>query len=81
MANTARVTEEYFTAIEVAKRFKVTRWTIYKLVDQGKLGAVHFGKSLRIAESHIEKYLAEQERKTATDNTVKNIVGAACKSS
>ena len=59
----SKVTETKFSIKEVAQRFRVHATTIYRLMDNGKLGFYQIGRRRIVGESHIEQYLALAERK------------------
>jgi excisionase family DNA binding protein len=54
------VHEEYFTLEEVAERLKVSRRTVNRWVEDGKLVAVKFAPGqgrIRIAESDLKEFI------------------------
>ncbi|HEX9546089.1 MAG TPA: helix-turn-helix domain-containing protein [Acidimicrobiales bacterium] len=56
-----KATESRFvTVAEVAKLLRVSNMTVYRLVQAGQLPAVRVGRSYRIREEDIDKYLAAQ---------------------
>jgi len=57
--------EQYYTVKEIAEMLKVTMKTIYRIIEAGELPAARVGKSLRISETNLKKYLDKQ---TGADN-------------
>ena len=52
--------EKFFTPEELAGRFKLTRMTIYRLIRARKIPAIRIGKSYRISEQDLEKWMEGQ---------------------
>lgn len=52
--------DAYLTAPELARRWKVTRATIYNLMQRG-LPSVTIGRSRRFRVADVEAWLAEQQ--------------------
>jgi excisionase family DNA binding protein len=50
----------YVTVAEVAGQLRVSNMTVYRLVQAGQLPAVRIGRSYRIREEDVDKYLAAQ---------------------
>ncbi len=48
----------FLTVAEVATLLRVSNMTVYRLISSGQLSAVRVGKSYRIREDDIDKYLA-----------------------
>ena len=48
----------FLTVAEVAALLRVSNMTVYRLISGGQLAAVRVGKSYRIREDDIDKYLA-----------------------
>jgi excisionase family DNA binding protein len=46
------------TVAEVAATMRVSNMTVYRLIKGGDLAAVRVGKSYRIRESDVQRYLA-----------------------
>jgi excisionase family DNA binding protein len=49
--------EKWYTVEELAKKLKLHPESIRRSIREGKLGAVRFGKALRIPESSFEEYV------------------------
>lgn len=50
----------YVTVAEVADQLRVSNMTVYRLVQSGQLAAVRVGRSYRIREDDVDRYLAGQ---------------------
>ncbi len=50
----------YLTVSEVASALRVSNMTVYRLINNGQLGAVRVGKSYRLREEDLDKYLADR---------------------
>lgn len=51
---------EYVTPEEAARRLKVSRWTIYRLIRDGRLPVARLGRVVRIPEPALDD-LVERE--------------------
>ena len=52
---------EIFTAREVAAVLKVHPSKIYRLIQAGKLPAIHIGRNVRVSRPALEAYLAKAQ--------------------
>ena len=50
----------FVTVAEVAGMLRVSNMTVYRLVQAGALPAVRVGRSYRIREDDVDRYLASQ---------------------
>jgi excisionase family DNA binding protein len=50
----------FLTVAEVAAQLRVSNMTVYRLVKAGEIGAVRVGKSYRIADHDVDRYLADR---------------------
>ena len=50
----------FLTVAEVADQMRVSNMTVYRLIKAGEIGAVRVGKSYRIAEQDVDRYLASR---------------------
>lgn len=50
----------FVTVAEVADLLRVSNMTVYRLVQSGQLPAVRVGRSYRIREDDMDRYLADQ---------------------
>jgi excisionase family DNA binding protein len=51
-------TARFLTVAEVANLLRVSSMTVYRLINAGELPAVRVGKSYRLREDDVDKYLA-----------------------
>lgn len=50
----------FLTVSEVARTLRVSNMTVYRLVRSGTLPAVQVGRSYRLQESDVRKYLDDR---------------------
>lgn len=50
----------YLTVREVAGTLRVSSMTVYRLINSGGLPAVRIGKSFRLREDDVDRYLSER---------------------
>ena len=50
----------YLTVREVAGTLRVSNMTVYRLINAGDLPAVRVGKSYRLRDEDVDRYLAER---------------------
>lgn len=50
----------FVTVGEVAALLRVSNMTVYRLVQSGQLPAVRVGRSYRIREDDVDRYLSER---------------------
>jgi excisionase family DNA binding protein len=50
----------FVTVAEVADLLRVSNMTVYRLIQAGSLPAVRVGRSYRIREDDVDRYLAGQ---------------------
>ncbi len=48
----------FLTVAEVADMLRVSSMTVYRLIKAGDLNALRVGKSYRLAEDEVDRYLA-----------------------
>lgn len=53
-------TARFLTVGEVARLLRVSSMTVYRLINAGELPAVRVGKSYRLREDDVDKYLADR---------------------
>lgn len=56
--STNHANARFLTVAEVADLLRVSNMTVYRLVNAGELPAARVGKSYRIREDDIDRYLA-----------------------
>ncbi len=49
----------YLTVAEVAGMLRVSTMTVYRLIKAGELPAVRVGKSYRLAEDDVDRFVAK----------------------
>ena len=58
IALTAHYTKSQFlTVAEVAKALRISNMTVYRLINSGDLPAVRVGKSYRLREEDVDRYV------------------------
>jgi len=50
----------YVTVAEVARALRVSNMTVYRLIQSGELAALRVGRSYRINEADLDRFLAER---------------------
>jgi excisionase family DNA binding protein len=50
----------FLTVAEVAAMMRVSTMTVYRLIKAGELASVRVGKSYRIKEDDVDRYLASR---------------------
>lgn len=50
----------FVTVAEVAAQLRVSNMTVYRLIQAGQLAAVRVGRSYRIRDTDIDRYLSDQ---------------------
>ena len=48
----------FFTVAEAAELMRVSTMTVYRLIKAGQLASVRVGKSYRVREDDVDRYLA-----------------------
>jgi excisionase family DNA binding protein len=49
----------YLTVAEVAGMLRVSTMTVYRLIKAGELPAVRVGKSYRLSEDEVDRFVAQ----------------------
>jgi excisionase family DNA binding protein len=49
----------FLTVAEVAEMMRVSTMTVYRLIKSGDLHAVRIGKSYRLTEDEVDRFLAK----------------------
>lgn len=55
-----RGTASFLTVSEVARGLRVSNMTVYRLVNSGQLSAVRVGRSYRIREGDVRRYVEQR---------------------
>ena len=50
----------FSTVAEVAQALRVSNMTVYRLISSGQLAAVRVGKSYRLRDEDVDRYLGER---------------------
>jgi excisionase family DNA binding protein len=50
----------FFTVTEAARQLRVSNMTVYRLVTSGRLAAVRVGRSYRLREKDVRRYLEQR---------------------
>jgi excisionase family DNA binding protein len=50
----------FLTVGEIATVLRVSNMTVYRLINAGQLPAVRIGRSFRLREEDLDRYLTEQ---------------------
>lgn len=53
----SHIAANFLTVAEVAKLMRVSNMTVYRLISAGDLPAVRVGRSYRIREDDVDRYL------------------------
>ncbi|GAA3319670.1 helix-turn-helix domain-containing protein [Arthrobacter ramosus] len=61
----------FMTIAEVAEALRVSRMTVYRLVNSHAIHAVRFGRSYRVPESAVESYIEHSAVDEAEQNHAK----------
>ncbi len=51
---------QFLTVAEVARALRVSNMTVYRLITAGQLPAVRVGKSYRLREEDVDRFLAQR---------------------
>ena len=60
MTQSPQTTSVFVTVGEVARQLRVSNMTVYRLINAGELPAVRVGKSFRLLEDDVNRYLADR---------------------
>ncbi len=55
----------FITVAEVADMLRVSNMTVYRLINSGALPAVRVGRSYRLTEADVDRYLEQSYTETA----------------
>ena len=56
----------FLTVAEVAAMLRVSNMTVYRLINSGAVKAIRIGKSYRIEEAEVDRYLSEGATRSAS---------------
>ena len=57
LADSSYARPRFLTVSEVAEALRVSNMTVYRLINSGELPAVRIGKSFRLREEDVDRYL------------------------
>ncbi|AUZ89127.1 AlpA family transcriptional regulator [Arthrobacter agilis] len=57
MAQVDSTTMNLLTVAEIATQMRVSKMTVYRLVQSGALHGIRFGRSYRVPETAVQQYL------------------------
>ena len=60
---------EFYSAADVARIFNWSKAAVYRGIESGAIPCVRLGRTIRIPESWIERFIADQLEETTTDLT------------
>jgi excisionase family DNA binding protein len=60
LSNIEYAKARFSTVAEVASALRVSNMTVYRLIKSGQLPAVRVGKSYRLRDEDVDRYLAER---------------------
>ena len=60
LAQSNHAKARFLTVAEVAELMRVSSMTVYRLIKAGDLAAVRVGKSFRVREDDVDRYLASR---------------------
>ena len=63
MARRRFLERDLLTVSEVAEIMRVSNMTVYRLIKSGQLPAIRVGKSYRIREDDVDRFLSDQSVK------------------
>jgi excisionase family DNA binding protein len=63
MVQSAQGSARFLTVAEVAQMLRVSNMTVYRLINAGELPALRIGKSYRLRDDDVDKYLADRYTK------------------
>lgn len=49
----------FFTVLEISKILQISKMTVYRLLNEGKLPSIKVGRSFRIHKDEVEKLLKD----------------------
>lgn len=61
------MTSDYITVAEIATELRVSRMTVYRLLNEGTIPSIRVGRGFRVARDKFDQYLADVAPKPHTD--------------
>jgi len=56
-------TERLLSPHEVAERLSISRWTVYKMIGDGRIQSIKIGRLVRIPESEVSRIVEQGLRR------------------
>ncbi len=56
---------QFFTPAEVAKLLKISRALSYRLIAEGQIACIRFGRTVRISQAGLEEFIARHSGEAA----------------
>lgn len=53
----AAAASNFLTVAEIALSMRVSKMTVYRLIQSGALESIRFGRSYRVSEASVQQYL------------------------
>lgn len=53
--------ERYYTVAEVASRFRISKMTVYRACEEGRLGYIRIASVVRISEKALEEFIENSQ--------------------
>jgi excisionase family DNA binding protein len=57
MGQNRPITTNLLTVAEIAAQMRVSKMTVYRLIQSGALNGIRFGRSYRVRETAVQQYL------------------------
>jgi excisionase family DNA binding protein len=57
MTQSSSVPTDLLTVAEIATSMRVSKMTVYRLVQSGAVESIRFGRSYRVSEAAVQRYL------------------------
>lgn len=58
MAQDDQIPTDLLTVAEIAASMRVSKMTVYRLMQSGAMKSIRFGRSYRVSEAAVQQYLA-----------------------
>lgn len=52
---------EFMSVAEIAKKWSVSRMTVYRMIHSGELPSIRIGRSIRVKREHVDQYINQGE--------------------
>lgn len=58
MATKEKSVQLFLTVKEICEALRISRWAVYRLIENGQLDAKRFGRSIRVSRESFDRYVA-----------------------